>query len=188
MLHPWPPTAKFFHELLRIDERELELARSGGCPGCGGRLDRADYPRKPRGELGAAEAVFGKRFSLCCSRDGCRQRRTPPSVRFLGRRVYVGALVVLASVAWVMLGDPGARSRVLGAPRRTVRRWIEWWQGGFIATDFWKTARARLMPPVIESELPASLLARFDAAASLEQILLFVRPITTRFAGLPMAP
>jgi hypothetical protein len=27
---------------------------------------------------------------------GCRRRRTPPSVRFLGRRVYVGFVLVAA--------------------------------------------------------------------------------------------
>ena len=43
-----------------------------------------------------AEA-FGRRFSLCCGREGCRHRATPPSVRFLGRRVYVGAVVIVAS-------------------------------------------------------------------------------------------
>lgn len=35
-------------------------------------------------------------MSLCCAR--CRKRRTPPSVRFLGRRVYLAAVVVLACV------------------------------------------------------------------------------------------
>ena len=35
------------------------------------------------------------RFSFCCDRDGCRKRVTPPSVRFLGRRVYLGAVVIL---------------------------------------------------------------------------------------------
>ena len=36
-----------------------------------------------------------KRFSFCCDQEGCRRRHTPPSVRFLGRRVYGGLVAVL---------------------------------------------------------------------------------------------
>jgi hypothetical protein len=39
------------------------------------------------------------RFSFCCDRDGCRNRATPPSVRFLGRKVYLGAVVMLISAS-----------------------------------------------------------------------------------------
>ncbi len=95
----WPPEAKFFEGLLEVDRGELERAQRSGCPHCGGRLDRADYPRKPRGLPSdpLVDELFGTRFSLCCSREGCRRRLTPPSVRFLGRRVYVGAVVMLAA-------------------------------------------------------------------------------------------
>jgi hypothetical protein len=48
--------------------------------------------------MGRAAESFDRRFSLCCGREGCRRRATPPSVRFLGRRVYVGAVVIVASV------------------------------------------------------------------------------------------
>jgi hypothetical protein len=49
-------------------------------------------------------------LSLCCSRDGCRRRMTPPSVRFLGRRVYLGAVLVLVS-AMQQGSLPGRRVR-----------------------------------------------------------------------------
>jgi hypothetical protein len=39
--------------------------------------------------------ALSRRTSFCCHRDGCRERATPPSVVFLGRRVYAGAAVVL---------------------------------------------------------------------------------------------
>jgi hypothetical protein len=37
-----------------------------------------------------------QRFSFCCAVDGCRSRATPPSLRFLGPKVYIAAIVVPA--------------------------------------------------------------------------------------------
>lgn len=45
----------------------------------------------------AVEPHYRKRLSFCCARPGCRRRVTPPSVRFLGRRLYVAAVVVLVT-------------------------------------------------------------------------------------------
>ena len=59
-----------------------------------GPLHRSDYPRKPRGGP-ALPAEQERRFSLCCA--VCRRRTTPPSVRFLGPKVYYGAVVILAA-------------------------------------------------------------------------------------------
>ena len=53
------------------------------------------------------------RFSFCCSRDGCRKRKTPPSLRFLGRKVYVAAMVVL--IAIMREGATAMRMRQLTA-------------------------------------------------------------------------
>ena len=35
--------------------------------------------------------------SFCCDREGCRKRVTPPSVRFLGRKVYLHAVIILVA-------------------------------------------------------------------------------------------
>src|SRR3972149_4208870 len=78
---------KFFRLLLRIDEELAGDARAGGCA-CGGVLHRANYPRKPRACLNEVRSEYATRFSFCCSR--CRKRLTSMSVRFLGRRVYLG--------------------------------------------------------------------------------------------------
>ncbi len=67
-----------------------------GCS-CGGRLHSANYPRAPRGGPDHLPEEYRSRFSFCCDRDGCRKRMTPPSVRFLGRKVYLGAVVILVS-------------------------------------------------------------------------------------------
>ena len=38
------------------------------------------------------------RQSVCCAMEGCRRRANPPSLRFLGRQVYFGALVLLLPI------------------------------------------------------------------------------------------
>ena len=62
-----------------------------------GMLHSARYPRKPRGGLDDLGPDYATRLSFCCAVDGCRRRTTPPSVRYLGRRVYLGAVVVLVT-------------------------------------------------------------------------------------------
>jgi len=168
------PNASFWWLLVRLDEEIARKTRGSGCQHCGGPLHRADYPRKPRGDLGEAEQAFETRWSFCCGR--CRKRATPPSVRFLGRRVYVGQLVVAACLSWQeLLGQVG--KLVEGVPRRTVKRWLHWWRELLPGTRFWQQARARFMPPVDADAMPRSLVERF---AELAQVLVFLTPLTTR--------
>lgn len=172
-------------QLLLVADRELaEDARAQGCE-CGGRLHSARYPRKPRPGDGLPEELRGayrRRESLCCAR--CRKRRTPPSLRFLGRRVYLAAVVVLASAMTGGVTEKRAeRMRALvGVDRRTLQRWRAWWIKNFPETPFWRAARARLIPPVADPQLPASLLERFGDAGDegLVACLHFLAPITTR--------
>lgn len=175
--------AKFLAGLGEIDAACAARVHEAGCPHCGGALDRGDYPRKPRGELGEAGPGYERRLSFCCRCDGCRRRATPPSVRFLGRKVYFAVLVILASVSGrgMSLTGRGSARRVEGVPARTVRRWLAWWQTAFALGAFWTEARAFFATPVVVSELPLSLLERFGAAgqAALEKTLRFIAPITT---------
>jgi hypothetical protein len=70
---------EFFARLSELDEAIVSRAAEAGCRFCGGPLHRGDYPRKPRGGLVAAFGeAFTRRYSLCCGRDGCRHRATPP--------------------------------------------------------------------------------------------------------------
>ncbi len=88
-----------FHRLLLAIDRDIadRHRTAGGCT-CGGVLHAAPYPRKPRGQLaGLTDPLHTTRFSFCCAVDGCRQRSTPPSVRFLGRKVWLAAIVVIIS-------------------------------------------------------------------------------------------
>jgi len=87
-----------FHDLLLAIDRDLaDAARAEGCA-CGGRRHMARYRRKPRGRPCRLGSEHDQRFSFCCAIDGCRSRATPPSLRFLGRRVYVATVVVLIAI------------------------------------------------------------------------------------------
>ena len=55
--------------LLRFDEDLARSAQAAGCGRCGGRLDRADYPRKPRGIPPELMVTHTQRLSLCCARE-----------------------------------------------------------------------------------------------------------------------
>ena len=96
MYHELPRNASFWAFLFSIDQDLAEQARQKKCP-CGGCLHRANYPRKPRGGGEDLPQEYDFRLSFCCEREGCRKRVTPPSVRFLGRKVYLGAVVILVA-------------------------------------------------------------------------------------------
>jgi len=167
------------HQLLeKVDADLAAQAHVGGCRFCGGKLHRADYERKPRGG-----PAWDCRYSFCCAREGCRRRHTPASVRFLGRRVYAGLVVVLvAAVVQGLKPQRVARLRqALGLDRRTLGRWRQWWQVTLVASSFWKAARARFLPPLDPRTLPGSLLKSFAAHRRdrLLELLKFLAPLTT---------
>lgn len=176
----------FYNLLLRLDEAILKAAPAR-CPPCGGRMDSGNYARKPRGVPRGVDPAWSIRFSLCCSRDGCRKRLTPFSVRFLARRVYVGVVVTLVS-----LGRDGVTAERLrrlqertGLSARTIERWIEWWRETFPETRFWTARRSAFAVSVQTEDLPASLVARFAGALlgdRLVALLQFLSPITARSA------
>ena len=143
-----------------IDEREASRVRCAGCRHCGGALHSATYARKPRGVPEAVVSGGSRpvlRHSFCCA--VCRRRTTPASVRFMGRRVYVGLIVLLLPV---LLGDASptavsAACRRLGVRPRTIEseiveylmerllsswpagNWRSRWMPG--RRDWWETSR-----------------------------------------------
>lgn len=173
--------AKFYHALERIDAELAEATRQAGCSQCRGRLHSARYPRKPRGGPADLPPGYEGRASFCCAVEGCRRRATPPSVRFLGRRVYLGAVVVLASA--MQQGISALRARRLkelfGVSRPTLERWRSWWRETFPASRFWQSLRGRFVPAV-DDRLPLSMLERLihheHPVAALLRVLL---PIST---------
>jgi len=177
--------ATLFEALLAIDHDLASTAHAGGCLLCGQRLDHADYPRKPRGGPATLGPGYDRRCSFCC--DACRTRLTPVSVRFLGRKVYLGVVVVLACV--LRQGPTPTRAArlrdQLGVSRDTLVRWHHWWRDAFVHSAFWKAARARFAPAVDETELPRSLLVRFggEGDTPIRMVLRFLGPLTTTSAS-----
>ena len=176
--------ATLFTALIAIDQDLATTAQAGGCRRCPGRLHHGDYPRKPRGGPADLPTGYETRTSFCCAR--CRKRLTPPSVRFLGRKVYLGVVVLLACV--LRQGPTPWRvarlQALLGVSADTLARWHRWWRDDFVRTAFWRAARARFARPVDEGDLPRGLLERFtgDAFTHVVAALRFLSPLTTTSA------
>ena len=173
--------SQFFLFLIRLDEELAAQAQCAGCS-CGGVLHRANYPRKPRGcPTLAIRDAFSSRLSFCCSR--CRRRTTSVSVRFLGRRWFLGWVVVLCPARQAGQNTAAATlCEALAVPLRTLQRWRRWWREDFMQTPLWQAMCARFMPPVSAQGLPGELLARFagEATEALQRLLRFLAPITVR--------
>ena len=185
MCHAFLSDPNFYDLLFRLDEDLAGEVRRAGCA-CGGVLHSARYPRKPRGMRTALGEAYETRLSFCCAREGCRRRITPASVRFLGRRVYLGAVVVLATA--LCHGPSRVRLAQLrewfGVSIRTLNRWRKWWREVFVCTPFWRTAKGRFVPPLQSRALPAGLLERFagtEMPRPLIELLRFLTPLTVAY-------
>ena len=125
------------------------------------------------------------RFSFCCATEGCRRRTTPPSLRFLGRKVFFGVVVLLVPI----LRDGPTPERLarlrerFAVSVRTVRRWIRFWREAFTTTRVWQAARGRFAMPVREGAMPASLLEAFsgisDGRTRVTAVLRLVSPMSS---------
>ena len=109
-------------------------------------------------------------------------------MRFLGRKIYLGAFIVLISA--MRHGPTPRRVRELttlfGVDRRTIARWEEFWREHFPQSHFWKTAGARVILLADVATLPLSLLNAFhvrcddcDDCDGWGRLLRFLSPITT---------
>ena len=182
MYHLLLRDASFWDYLFRVDQDLAAQARQQGCS-CGGRLHGANYPRKPRGGSTPLPESYGYRLSFCCDRDGCRKRTTPPSVRFLGRKVFLGAVVVLVAAMRQGPSPPRVRelSELFGVDRRTIARWCDFWREHFPQTAFWKVMRGRFVRLAI-ADLPRALFEAFihgaDSREEWRRLLEFLSPIT----------
>src|SRR4029077_10742353 len=129
MYHDLPRAARLWSVLLAIDQDLAEKTRKKACP-CGGRLHCANYLSDPLRTPPRLPEPQRLRLSFCCDRDGCRKRTTPPSVRFLGPKVYLGAIVILISA--MRQGPTPRRVRELsqrfGADETTIARWQVFWR------------------------------------------------------------
>ena len=145
-------------------------------------LHSARYPRKPRGRPCRLGPEHDRRFSFCCAVEAAARATTPPSLRFLGRKVYLAAIVVL--IAIMQHGATAPRMRGCRACRRrppdrralarVVARQLH---GDAVLAD---RRAPRSCRRSISDRLPASLLERFagDGAEQLIALLRFLGPIT----------
>jgi hypothetical protein len=175
---------RFYELLLGFDRQIADAAHADRCQKCGATLHWGSYERKPRGVPAGLGPEYRRRFSLCCAADGCRKRETPGSLRFLGRKVFLGAMVVLISAMQNGL-KPDRMKRLkalVGVSRRTVMRWRDWWHTVFAMSPFWRAHRA-LAPAARDADLPESLLQSFAGAIEqqLISLLRFLAPITTGY-------
>ena len=203
----------FFIDLLAAIE-----VHSKPCPKCGGKLDWANFKRKPRGgpesidhlKIEDFKTIIDKsdvpswflstepsllikvRMSLCCRKEGCRKRVTPPSSRFLGRKVYLELTIVMA----VTRGEITLESEYLHVilayfiqlnliiAVRTLKRWLQFWQNKFLKSKFWTIERGNFIPPINEQKLVSSLVQCFKKInescwwAITTALLKFLSPIT----------
>lgn len=173
--------SSFFELLFRIDEEFANKLHGRSCPRCGaGKLCFANYLRKPRGGPKGAAEKCDLRFSLCCDREGCRKRLLPKSVRFLERKVYFSAVVVIASV--IHHGNSPKRAERLKelfcVTRQTLDRWRRWWKEHFPGSFLWRREKIHFMG-LAEGKFPENLLEHFThkyrrARDALEACLMFL--------------
>jgi len=162
--HAFFNDSRFYQFLFRIDQEIADEAQSEGCAHCGSTLHVAHYPRKPRGIRCALDETYERRLSFCCATEGCRRRCTPPSVRFLGRKVYLGVLVILVTAMEYGLSAKRRQQLIeqLDLYPQTLARWRRWWRTIFPASRCWQANRGHFMPPVDVSQLPGVLLGRLS--------------------------
>ena len=186
--HAFLTDANFYELLFQIDESIAAEVRARGCS-CGGQLHRALYPRKPRGIRCALDESYQSRLSFCCAQDGCRRRHTPASVRFLGRKVYLGVIVVLLTALHHGLTEARRRQLIeaLDVAPQTLWQWRRWWRERFVQTHCWRGLAGQLIPPIATDNLPGSLLERLSAGALSErlvQLLILISPVTRSTSSL----
>jgi hypothetical protein len=182
--------SSLFTLLHQIDVDLAEETREEGCPHCDdSALHYARYRRKPRGGPDDLPDELLVRQGLCC--EACRRRVLPPSVLFMGRRVYWGVVVLLVVALRQHREDAVSVRRIaqrLGVARSTIWRWMEWFRDVFPTTPAWKVRQGRLRADHDRDRPIAWLLAqfqeRFDGPIdALRQLTVFVlAPDSSRFA------
>jgi len=111
---------------------------------------------------------------------------TPPSLRFLGRKVFFGVLVLLLPV----LRDGPTPERLgrlctaFAVSVRTVRRWCRFWRETFVTSRVWQAARGHFAVVVRAEAMPGSLLGAFSEIGDPESRVVAVLRLVSIGAGM----
>jgi len=105
----------------------------------------------------------------------------PPSLRFLGRKVFFGVVVLLVPV--LREGPTVVRLRrlqkVLQVSPRTVRRWQRWWREEFSRSRTMTRLQGLCAEPIEREALPGSLLRVFGPMSEVpERVLAVLRVLS----------
>jgi len=83
--------------------------------------------------------------SLCCSREGCRKRVRPLSLRYAGRSPHSVAVLLLCR--FLKSGgsqkSTAALCTLLGISPRTVGRWLRLWRAARSRSVWWRKIASR---------------------------------------------
>jgi hypothetical protein len=105
-------------------------------------------------------------------------------VRFLGRKVYLGVIVILVTALQHGLTEQRRRQLIeqLDLWPQTIARWRRWWRETFSASRCWRALRGQFIPPIADEDLPGEVLGRLrsaDLAERIRQWLGWLAPVTT---------
>ena len=182
MYHYLLTDTRFYNSLLDFDRLIAGQIREKGCPFCQGNLNQSHFLRKPRGVPKHTDPDYSVRFSFCCAEDGCRKRMTPPSMRFLSRKVY--SSVILFLIFLFTSKSDEARMDKLNALLGTtlsvesIRRWRHYWTKVVPNSHTWKRSPFN---QALSETLPGSLLALFQGnlKQQLQMGLRWLLPLTS---------
>lgn len=153
-----------FQLLFKIDESLLNQHQSIACRHCGGPLYQSNYMRKPRGGAENTPEEYNIRFSLCCGCEHCRKRTLPPSCRFMGRRVYWAAAILVVMALRQNRENNHSTGKLIELfkiSRNTLRSWFKYFKENFPESAQWHRIRGRVSPVIENDMVPGALLWLF---------------------------
>ena len=130
--------ARIFAFADKLDLKLAAEARRKGCVYCKGILHSAAYFRSPRHSQVTGKVKF---YGLCCSKEGCRRRTRPKSIRFAGKSPYNTSFFLFLRL---LSSGPSKRnclalSRELSISLSTTKRWICCWRRIESNSVWWRT-------------------------------------------------
>lgn len=181
MYHCLMVDTRFYTRLFDLDRLIAEQIRQAKCLFCGGTLHQSHFPRKPRGIPEGLPSDFHIRFSYCCSQDGCRKRLTPPSMRFLSRKVYCSSIIFLVFLFKAQTDELKVEylNKILDTSLsiETLRRWRNFWKNIVPKSQ---TLKRQGFSHLVVQLLPSSLVSQFvgNLNKQLEMGLRWILPLT----------